>query len=238
MYISAFNLFPRIGNSQDFQKAPNTLNLNIDIAEQLPSLDSLIQMAVAYHPTVKLNHELEGAAEQRMRLARRSWSNLLRAYADYSTGNQSIITTGNQATDVSNFANGYRTGVNLSIPFSEIYNRKDRIKLQQQELNAVAYKTQEMELVIAGQVIEEYNNAVTGQRLMNYQFEMQEKTRANLQLAELEYKSGNMEGAVFIRNAEIFTIAQVDYENARKEFVIATPKLELLIGVPISQIVN
>jgi hypothetical protein len=47
-----------------------------------------------------------------------------------------------------------------------------------------------------------------------------------------------MEGAVFIRNAEIFTIAQVDYENARKEFVIATQKLELLIGVPISQIVN
>ena len=93
-----------------------------------------------------------------------------------------------------------------------------------------------MELVVANLVIEEFNNMVTGQQLMNVQFEMREKARTNLQLAELDYKSGNMEGAVYIRNAEIFSIAQMDYENAKKEFVIAAQKLELLIGAPLSQI--
>jgi outer membrane protein TolC len=212
------------------------LDLSKDITTQLPTLDSLIQMAVAYHPTIKLNQELEGVAEQRIQLAKRSWANLLRGYADYSHGNQSIITSGSQATDVSNFANGYRTGINFSLPLSEIYNRKGRIRLQERELNAASYKTQEMELVVANLVIEEYNNMVTGQQLMNVQFEMREKARTNLQLAELDYKSGNMEGAVYIRNAEIFSIAQMDYENAKKEFVIAAQKLEILIGAPLSQI--
>ena len=214
----------------------SSMDLSVDISEQLPTLDSLIQMAVAYHPTIKLNQELEGVAQQRMHLAKRSWANLIRGYADYSNGNQSIITSGSQATDVSNFANGYRTGINLSLPFSEIYNRKGRIRLQEREFNAASYKTQEMELVVANLVIEEFNNVVTGQQLMKVQLEMREKARTNLHLAELDYKSGNMEGAVYIRNAEIFSIAQMDYENAKKDFVIAAQKLELLIGAPLGQI--
>ena len=95
-----------------------------------------------------------------------------------------------------------------------------------------------MEIDIAHLLIEEYNNMVTAQKLMKFNFEMQEKSRANLQTAELEYKSGNMEGAVYIRNVEIFNIAQIDYQNSRKEFAIATQKLELLIGVPLSQIIR
>lgn len=231
-------IFTRMAISQEVGGPVAPLDLSKDISAQLPTLDSLIQMAVAFHPTIKLNQELEGVAEERIQLAKRSWSQLLRGYADYSNGNQSIITSGSQATDVSNFANGYRTGINFSLPFSEIYNRKGRIRLQERELHAAAYKTREMELVVANLVIEEYNNMVTGQQLMNVQFEMREKARTNLQLAELDYKSGNMEGAVYIRNAEIFSIAQIDYENAKKVFVMAAQKLELLIGAPLSQISN
>lgn len=228
--------FPANGQGQGTPSVPTGIDMDRDITEQLPPLDVLIQMAVDYHPTVRLNQELEGAAEQRILLAKRSWTHHLRGYADYSHGNQSIITSGTQVTDVSNFANGYRTGVNLSIPFSEIYNRKGRIRLQERELNAAAYKTREMELEIANLVIEEFNNMVTAQRLMNVQFEMREKARTNLQLAELEYTSGNLEGVVYIRNVEIFSIAQINYENARKEFTVAAQKFELLIGVSLSQI--
>ena len=87
-------------------------------------------------------------------------------------------------------------------------------------------------------MIQEYNNVISGQKLMKNQSEMVERARSNFQIAEADYKTGNMEGAVYIRNAEILNIANANYEEARKEFFIAVQNLELLIGSPLSQIVN
>lgn len=95
-----------------------------------------------------------------------------------------------------------------------------------------------MEIEVARLVIDEYNNVITGQQLMRNQYEMVELARANFQIAEVDYKTGNMEASVFIRNAEILNIARANYENAKKEFSIAVQKLELLIGVPLNHFFN
>lgn len=215
-----------------------SFNLQRSIEEQLPSLDSLIDIAISYHPTVKLNEALIGSANSRINLAKKSWSTLLRGYIDYGYGNQAIIATGPGGGDLSNIANGYRAGANLSIPLSEIYTRKDRIDLQKNELEATYYKTREMELVIATQVVEEYNMLITGQRMLNIRYEMQQKAKSNLAQMELEYISGNIDGGIYTRNAEIFTIAQSEYENARRIFMTAAQKLELLLGLPLSQLLR
>ncbi|WP_158856550.1 TolC family protein [Lunatibacter salilacus] len=224
--------------AQGETQAVYNFNLQQSIEEQLPSLDSLIDIAISYHPTVKLNQALIGSATSRINLAKKSWSSLLRGYVDYGYGNQAIIATGPGGGDLSNIANGYRAGANLSIPLSEIYTRKDRVNLQKNELEATYYKTQEMELVIASQVVEEYNMLVTGQRLMKIRFEMQQKAQSNLAQMELEYISGNIDGAIYTRNAEIYTIAQSEYENARRGFMTAAQKLELLLGLPLSQLIK
>lgn len=227
---------PLLGFGQDDE--PQGIDLNRSIAEQLPSLDSLISMAISHHPTVKLNQELVGVAADRVKLEKNSWTEMVRGYYDYSTGNQSLVVTGLQNNDINNLTNGYRTGVNISLPLYQLTTRKTRVRIQQQELAATEYKTQEVEIEVARLVIEEYNNVIAGQRLMKSQSEMVELSKSNFQIAEAEYKTGNMEGAVFIRNAEILNIAQANYENARKDFFIAVQKLELLIGSPLSQIIN
>ena len=214
------------------------INLQLSIEEQLPPLDSLIAIAISYHPTVKLNEALIESANSRINLAKKSWSSLIRGYVDYGYGNQAIIATGSGGGDLSNIANGYRAGANLSIPLSEIYTRKDRINLQKTELEATFYKTREMELGIATQVVEEYNMLITGQRLMNIRYEMQQKAKSNLAQMELEYISGNIDGGIYTRNAEIYTIAQSEYETARRNFMTAAQKLELLLGLPLSQLVK
>ncbi|WP_114750618.1 TolC family protein [Pleomorphovibrio marinus] len=211
-------------------------NLNLGIERQLPTLDSLIEMSLSYHPTIKLNEALIGSAESRVKIEKKSWSNLVRGYFDYGYGNQAIVATGSQATDLSNIANGYRAGANVSIPLSEIFTRKDRIRYQEQELLATYHKTQEMELVIANQVIEQYNNLLLAQKLINIRFEMQQKAKNNLVQLELEYVSGDIEGTSYVRNAEIYAIAQSEYENARANFMVASQKLEVLLGRPLSEI--
>ena len=234
--IYILTLLPLIGFSQDWNL--QGIDLNRPIAEQLPSLDSLIGMAVAHNPTVKLNQELVGVAADRVKLEKNSWTEMVRGYYDYSAGNQSLVVTGLQSNDINNLTNGYRAGVNISLPLYQLTTRKTRIRMQQQELAATEYKTQEVEIEVARLVIVEYNNMIAGQKLMKNQSEMVELARSNFQIAEAEYKTGNMEGAVFIRNAEILNIARANYENARKEFFIAVQNLELLIGSPLSQIVN
>lgn len=234
--ILFLTLLPVLVFSQQAQA--QNLDLNRSIAEQLPPLDSLIDMAVAHNPTVKLNQELVGVAADRVKLEKNSWTEMVRGYYDYSTGNQSLVVTGLQTNDINNLTNGYRAGVNISLPLYQLTTRKTRVRMQQQELAATEYKTQEVEIEVARLVIEEYNNVATGQRLMKNQSEMVELAKSNFQMAEAEYKTGNMEGAVFIRNAEILHIAQANYENARKEFFIAVQKLELLIGSPLGQIIN
>jgi outer membrane protein TolC len=229
-------LLPILGYGQD--ENIRNIDLNQPLVEQLPPLDSLISMAVAHNPTVKLNRELVGVAEDRVKLERNSWTEMVRGYYDYSTGNQSLVVTGLQSNDINNLTNGYRAGVNISLPLYQLTTRKTRVRLQQQELAATEYKTQEVEIEVARLVIEEYNNVIAGQNLMKNQSEMVEMARSNFQIAEVDYKTGNMEGAVFIRNAEILNIAKANYENARKEFFIAVQKLELLIGSPLSQFVN
>lgn len=238
LFLSLFFLVlsPIVGFGQD-EKVQN-ITLNQPISEQLPPLDSLISMAVAYNPTIKLNQELEGVAADRIKLEKNSWTDLIRGYYDYSAGSQSLVVTGLQSNDVNNLTNGYRAGVNISLPLSQLTSRRTRIRLQQQELAATEYKTQEVEIEVARLVIDEYNNVITGQQLMRNQYEMVELARANFQIAEVDYKTGNMEASVFIRNAEILNIARANYENAKKEFSIAVQKLELLIGVPLNHFFN
>ncbi|MEX0882291.1 MAG: TolC family protein [Cyclobacteriaceae bacterium] len=224
--------------AQEIENQLGHFDLNQSLAVQLPTLGELIEKALSNHPTIKLNQELIGSAEARVKIARKSWSNLLRGYVDYGYGNQAIIATGSQSGDLSNIANGYRAGANLSIPLSEIFTRNDRINLSKHELAATFFKTKEMELVISEQVIEEYNNLLLAQRLLTIRFQMQEKARSNLALMEMEYNLGNIDGGDFLRNVEIHTIAQSEYESAKMQFLVAAQKLEVLIGQPIENLIS
>tara|TARA_R110001592_G_scaffold8105_2_gene44602 strand:- start:142964 stop:143722 length:759 start_codon:yes stop_codon:yes gene_type:complete len=230
-FISEKNLCAQEQN--DIEKY---INLNMPLENQLPKLDSLIAVAIANHPTVKINQALVGSAEARISLAKKSWSDLARVYVDYSYGNQAILYA--SGSDLSNVANGYRTGANLSIPLSEIFLKKDRVKLQKQELEATFYKTKEMELTISNQVIEEYNSALLGQKLMLIRLEMQEKARTNLQQMEMEFNLGNLDATSFLRNQEIYTIARSEYENARRNFFVAIQKLEVLLGESLANFIQ
>ncbi|MFC4873273.1 TolC family protein [Negadavirga shengliensis] len=227
------------GFAQTDENTFHAFDLNKDLGGQLPPLDELIDMAISNHPTIKLNEELIGSAEARVKLARKSWTNQLRGYFDYGYGNQVILATGPQGTgDLSNIANGYRAGANISFPLSEIFTRSDRISLQKHELSATYYKSRETELDIANQVIDVYNDLLLAQRLVGIRYTMQEKARVSLTQMEMDFKTGNIDTGVYMRNMEIYTIAQSEYENAKKNFWVAVQKLEILIGQPLENIIK
>ncbi len=226
-------LSPAYGQSPAADNSLRAFDLNTDINLQLPPLDSLIILAVEQHPTIRLNQELEGAAQRRVDLAAKTWTNMIGAFFNYGYGNQNLVAAGSSNSDLVSIANGYRVGVNVSVPLSEFATRRDRISLQKHELEATRLKTSEMALVISEQIIDEYYNLLSAQRLMRIRGGMQEASRNNLMLAEQDYRSGNTEVTNYARMMEIYTIAQAEYEIARKGFFVAYSKLELVLGVPL-----
>lgn len=224
------------GASPDFTEDEDAFlffDLTVELDQQLLPLDSLVKQATATHPTVLLNKELEQSAEQRLALAAKTWTNMLSAFANYSYGNQSLITTGLDERDMLNIANGYRAGINLSIPLSEFMTRKNRMNFERHEIRATQFKTSEMSLVIANQVTEEYYNMMLAQRLMLIRQNMQENSRNNLRITELEYKAGNLDIRDYTRMMEIETLARTEFERARRDFLLAYNRLEILLGIPL-----
>ncbi len=215
----------------------NKLKPGKNLADQLPPLDTLIKMAVEYHPSVKVNDELVNSAKQRVSVENNAWLNWISPYGNYSFGNQTIITAGSTPSDLGRISNGYRFGVNVGLPIGDILSRKNRKALQQHELKATEYKRDEVKLIISEYVIAAYSTLLYNHRMLSIRFEMMEKARFNVQLAESEFKINNTTASAYIAINQIYTGAISEYENVRKDFMESAQKLELLLGKKLKYLV-
>lgn len=210
-----------------FQK----IKKEVSLADQLPPLDTLIKIAVEFHPSIKVNDELVGSAQQRLSVENKMWLNWISPYANYSYGNQAILTSGTNPSDLGRIANGYRVGINIGLPLGDIWAQKNRKALQQHELRATKHKRDEVKLIISEYVVLAYNTMIYNYRMMSVRFDMMQKAKLDVQLAESDFKTNNMTAAAYTAIQQIYTGTISEYENVRKDFVIAMQKLELLLGV-------
>lgn len=239
LLVSSFLAFSIIqpGYAQEevfFQK----IKLSQSLAEQLPPLDTLIKIAVAFHPSIKVNDELIGSAQERVNVENKVWLNWLTPFGNYSYGNQALVSAGTTSSDVGLIANGYRVGVNIGLPIGDIMARKNRRALQRHELKATEYKRDEVKLIVSEYVVLNYNTMLYNFRMMGVRFEMMQKAKLDVQLAESDFKTNNMTAAAYIAIQQIYTGTISEYENVRKDFIIAMQKLELLLGVKLQTLLK
>jgi outer membrane protein TolC len=213
------------------------IDLNQDIQAQLPPLQILLEAAASYHPAVKFNAEQAEAYKSRLDLEKKSWANHINGFFNYGYGNQTLIAQGSVNSDFVNIANGYRAGVNLNVPLYEFMSRKDRLNNRRHEYQAQLYKKEELMLEVHTLIVEEYHNLIFAYKIMQLRIEMVEKARQSMQISELEYKIGNVDIATYTRMIEIYTINSAAYENARKDFMMAYDKMEILLGVPLTSLI-
>lgn len=214
------------------------LDLSRDIQEQLPPLQILLERAGANHPSVQFNNSLAKAYASRIDVEEKSWTSHINGFFNYGYGNQSLIAAGSVNNDFVNIANGYRTGININIPLYEFVTRKDRLRQRNYEYEAQVFKKDELILEVHNQVVEQYHNLILSQKLMNLRKEMVEKARQSMNIAEQEFKVGNIDVASYTRMIEIYTINSSQYEMARMDFMKAYDKMELLLGESIIELLN
>lgn len=206
----------------------------ISVAETLPSLDSLIYLAVKNHPTIQLNEAMSQASFEKLKVQKRSWSTNVSGFYNYSLGNQSLIISGTANSDINNVANGYRYGINLALPLSEFVQRGPRVKAAKSEFEASQLKVDEVIQVLARQVVEEYHYLLSAEELLRIKSRAFENSRINENLSEKAYREGSITILEYSRVMEMTATAEAEYVLARKDFLTAFRQFELLIGTELS----
>lgn len=220
-------------NAQD-STAVFTTPEPVSIAESLPSLDSLIFLAVKNHPTIQLNEAMSQASFEKLKVQKRSWSTNVSGFYNYSLGNQSLIISGTANSDINNVANGYRYGVNLALPLSEFIQRGPRIKAAKSEFEASQLKVDEVTQVLARLVVEEYHYLLSAEELLRIKSRAFENSRINENLSEKAYREGSITILEYSRVMEMTATAEAEYVLARKDFLTAFRQFEILIGTDLS----
>ncbi|AMR30129.1 hypothetical protein A0256_01200 [Mucilaginibacter sp. PAMC 26640] len=232
-------------NAQN-KPAPNTpetitLDVQKDLQAQLISLDSIIDIAILHSPSVKFQADLVDAAKSQLDFSKRVWTNNIVGFVNYSSGNQSIVTSDSQNTGslaASNITNGYRVGVQINLPLYEFVGRKSRVNLYKYQLNSTVNKKDETIQELRKNLIQLYYSMLYYNNLLNIRSEAKQSAINQLGIAQKQFKDGIIDIVELSRLKSFEVNARADYEEAKREFSISYYQVEALVGVPFQQIMR
>ncbi|MCE7053734.1 TolC family protein [Algoriphagus sp. AGSA1] len=201
-----------------------------DISEQLPTLDSLILIAVSYSPSVKTAVYQSETEEQRLALQKKFWTNHVSLFGNMATGSQGVYIAGVNESTVNTLSNGYRYGLSVNLPLYEFISRSNRVKLSQSEIKTFESKAEEIKLTVEQLVIRNYFDLIVAQKVMIDQHNYLEQANNSVQLAELKLRDNQVSFTEYTRISEIQSIASQKYYESYGEFMVAFYNLESLLG--------
>ena len=213
--------------------AQEGIDSSISLAFSLPPLDSLMELAVRNHPATQLNEAMADASYEKWRVQKRSWSTNVGGFYNYSLGNQSLLIAGSVQSDITNIANGYRYGLNVTLPLSELVQRGPRVKAAKAEYDASLHKIEDVGNVIRRQVVEEYYNLLAAQEMVFIKSKAYESAKINEKMANKLYREGSTTALEYARVLEMTGTAESEYVLAKRDFNTIYKQFEVLIGTPL-----
>lgn len=210
-----------------------------DLENAFVSLDSIIAVAMDHSPYLKFDSAMVVAQGVDIKLSKRSFYNNVSGFFNYSTGNQRFLVAGNGGSESQNgFLNGYRLGVNLSIPLGEFTNRNLKIKRETAEYNAQKFRQDQTEVELKRQITQEYNNLVASQKVLKIKSAGLETARMLLQLGEKQFREGTISLQDYASVSDMAIRAEVDYELAKSGFRSSYYNFQDLVGVPLTSLMK
>jgi outer membrane protein TolC len=212
-----------------------------DLQDQLIPLDDIVDIAVANSPTVKFQQDLVDAAEYQLKFTKRMWTNNIVGFVNYSSGNQSLVSSDNQTAgslSSTNITNGYRAGLQINIPLYEIVGRKSRVNLYKSQLNSTVNKKQESIGELRKNVIQLYYSLLYYGNLLSIRSDAKQTVMNQYQIAQKQFKDGAIDVSELSRLKSIEVNARADYEEAKREFSISYYQIEAMTGVPFQKLIR
>lgn len=211
-------------------------DINKDLEEQLISIDSILLVATENSANVKMAIAETNKFKYNREYIKWVYLNSIQLFYNWGYGNSlSNIDASNQTSVVAaqNVSAGYRVGINLVFPMGDLIGRSARLKSLFHETELARHKQDETRRMYKRVIIEDYFNLIANQKLLIVKSQDLESSRITAELALVEMRRGKIPPAELSRLRSILAIAEIGYEQAKRDFLSSYYKLETTLTVPL-----
>lgn len=216
-----------------------TFDFNRDIAVQLIPFEEMYKIALANSPAIRIEGALATAQQASLQLAKFQILQNVGGYANYSTGNQAILSTGPTSTgndQLGQISNGYRAGVNFGISVYDLFGRPQQLRLAKANVEALKERRRTAEIQLKRELFNLYQDLILSQRVLKIRIRDAQISLAAYQVAEIEWQTGKIPPETHAANSNHQAEITASVEQAKTQFIKDIYALELAVGVPIHQL--
>ncbi|MFY8108577.1 MAG: TolC family protein [Bacteroidia bacterium] len=211
---------------------------DIDLTNQIPSLDSLITIALKNNPNLKFEDASIKRSDYNLKYTRYLWLNGMTGFFNYTYGNQTNLNTVNSDGSILNnsLGVGWRAGFNFTLPFTELTSRNYRMKQMKAELEMAKAKRMDQEMDLRRLIIQDYFNLLAAQKLLWIRTQDVESAKLTSEIATVEMKRGKIHPQELSRLKNLQALAESNLELTKKDFMTYYYFLENWIGVKLTSL--
>lgn len=207
---------------------------------ELPPLQTFLD-AVTENATVKKAQTQVEQVQNEYRLQKRDWWNWFRVIGSYSFGRYNILSNNSDEftpmyqTSMASAQHNFNIGVNMSIPFGDITNRKLKLKKFRYDIEQLKYAKDEVMEERRLRVLEAYNNVTIQLATIGAKAESAALYNAQMKIVEYDFIQGKINIITLALERGRRSGAVTDYEQSRVALHNAIVQLEMLTNVKIIQ---
>lgn len=215
------------------------LDIDQDIAVQLIPFEELLKLAVTNSPLIKYQNEVANSLEATYQGSKAQILQNLAGYANYSGGNQSIISSGSSIPNrdpIGQIANGYRVGVDVRLSLYDLFGRKHQIRQAYSNYKAAVVQKETIEQQIKRELITIYQDMITSQQVLKLRLIDEQASLAAYRIAESEIQKGKITADGLANATSRYIETKSISEQIKGEFLKNVHIFEALMGVPIQRL--
>ncbi len=222
--------------------ADDTLYLDIDqdVAVQLLPFDDLMKVAVVHSPLLKYQSEVSNSLNSSYRVAKVQILQNVAGFANYSTGTQSIVSSGTTTITgrdaLGQIANGYRVGVDVRLPLYELFGRKHQVRQAYSNYRASVIQKEIIELELKRDLIGIYQDMITTQQVLKVRLIDEQASLTALRVSEIEIQKGRTTSDAMAIVTSRYVQAKTSSEQSKGDFLKNVHYFEALVGMPIQRL--
>lgn len=214
-----------------------TFDFNRDIAQQLIPFDEIYKLALAYSPSVKFEGAVSNSQMAAFQLSKLQVLQNVTGFANYSTGNQAILSTGTNASDqLGQISNGYRAGVNVAFSVHDLFGRPQQVRLARANYEATKERRRIAEIQLKRDLFNMYQDLLLAQKILQIRLRDDQASLAAYRIGEVELQKGKITPETHAFNSNRYAETKSTVEQAKTQFIKNIYALELFVGVPIYQL--
>lgn len=237
-FVSVLIVVPQLLSSAQGTSPDEEFNPIVDdITKRIPSLEALVDSAVANSPYLKFRDaEIEVAnykyLNERSQLLRNIGFSVETRYGmlnNYSENYSGIVSVPVGGTLSNQFQ--YGAGAYIKIPLYDLTNRKNTNKLAKKEIEQAINHRNELIHEIKRDVIVQYNDLILRQKLLKIGSDNMLTSEMQLKMAEKQFMNGSLPLGEMSRMMDINARARMEFEEQKTAFITAYQLLEITVGL-------